>query len=284
MSVLSALSVLPCTLVLMGGPPCGAERGTIVFMPDVGGNLLYARPLVAPLSEAAACIGTRLDRTLLGRLDRLSVPDLGRRFAADLLQADLPRPLHLVGFSFAGLVAFETARHLAAANAPADGVWLIDTQVLRKLPGEGGIKAALHRPLAEVNTAIRFLWRNRRRFLGQREPYVLHRYGHLRIDLSRHPEGHRPVIRGLYRALVAYRPEPWPTSMRAGRTVLIRAGSEQRRAGVPDDLGWRRLTPTCEVVHVTGDHLSMLREAGNAAQVADVLLDGLASYPRSVVR
>lgn len=252
----------PETLFWMTGP---MRTGTLVFLPDLGGNVLYARNLVPALADRLGCAGLRLDSALTTIVDQVTVPELGRRFAQDLLAVDLPRPLYLAGFSFAGLVAFETACHLDKLGAAPDHLWLLDSQVQRKL---GGFYA-LQNPLVEAGYAMRYLARNWRRLIGLRaEPAILHRYGLVRMDLTRHPEGQRKIIAGLYGALADYRPTPWPK----GKATLVRASKEAPRGSASADLGWHRLIPNCRAIEAEGDHLSLLRDPARAAQVAAAIL------------
>lgn len=262
---------LPPTLLRLTGP---APGGTLVFMPDMGGSVFYARALVQEIGGLAGCLGTRLDSALSADLGHLTVPELGRRLAGDIARASLPQPLHLAGFSFAGYVAFEAARHLAALGLRVETLWLFDSEVLRKVPGFQPWRT----PLAEARRALGFTRRNWRVMLGGRpDPDVLHVYGEVPMYLWEHPEGCREIIRGLYRASTGYRPEPWPDPRLLDRAVLFRGVLERRPRGYPDDLGWRQLIPRCDVVDVGGRHLGMMTDPGAVSQVAAAMRGGLAA-------
>ncbi|MTE01775.1 hypothetical protein GIY56_15910 [Paracoccus sp. YIM 132242] len=262
---------LPATLVRLTGP---GQAGSLVFMPDMGGSVFYARALVQEIGGLAGCLGTRLDPALSADLGRLTVPELGRRLAQDIARAGLPQPLHLGGFSFAGYVAFEAARHLDALGLQVETLWLFDSEVLRKVPGF----RRWHAPLAETRRALGFTRRNWRVMLGGRpHPEVLHAYEEVPMYLWEHPEGCREIIRGLYRASTEYRPEPWPDPRLLGRTVVLRGVLERRHRGFPDDLGWRQLIPRCDVVDVGGKHLGMMTDPGAVSQVAAAMREGLAA-------
>ncbi len=253
--------LLPRTLFRIASAGSG---GTIVFFPDFGGSVFYARPLVAHLSGVATCIGTKLDRDLVTRTGAFDLTELCARFAADIHAADLPRPIHLAGFSFAGLLAFETARQLAAGGAAPETVWLFDSTAFHKIRRPLWTYLSPH----EIAYAIRFAVRNRRRILGgQPAPDILHRYGQIRMNLSRHPEGHRQIIRMLYNALGPFRLTPW----KDGRVILIRAADRNGARGVPDDLGWRLVAPACEVRTVETDHLGLLRDPACVAAIAAMM-------------
>ncbi len=262
---------LPSTLVRLTGP---APAGTLVFMPDMGGSVFYARALVGEIGAQVGCLGARLDPALSADLGRLSVPDLGRRLAQDIAGAALPRPLHLAGFSFAGYVAFEVARHLTALGVPVESLWLFDSEVLRRLPAF----RPWHAPLAEARRAVSFTRLNWRVMLGgRRDPDVLHAYDEVPMYLRDHPEGCRAIIRGLYPAATQYRPAPWPDPGLLGRAVLVRAVLEKTHRGLPDDLGWRHLIPRCDVVSIRSKHLGLLSDPDAVAELAGVMRGGLAA-------
>lgn len=262
---------LPPTLVRLTGP---APAGTLVFMHDLGGSVFYARSLVQQIADRVGCVGTRLDAALSADLGQLTVPQLGRRLAEDIARAGLPGPLHLGGFSFAGYVAFEAARHLATLGVPVGTLWLFDSEILRKVPGFRPWSA----PLAETRRVLGFVRRNWRVLLGGApDPDVLHVYGDVPMYLREHPAGCRDIIRGLYPAMIAYHPQPWTGTGHPGRTIVIRGVLERRHRGFPPDLGWCQLLPHCDVVDVSGKHLSMMTDPDAVSQVATAVRSGLAA-------
>ena len=257
-------------------PPTPA--GTIVFMPDLGGSVFYARALVQEIGGLVGCVGTRLDRSRFPDLDRMTVPELGRRLADDIARAGLQQPLCIAGFSFAGCVAFETVRRLAELGVQVDTLWVFDTEVLRSVPGFSAWRTA---PLAEMRRTLGFVRRNWRVLLGGRpDPDVLHVYGNVPMYLKEHPQGMRDIIRAMYPALTEYRPQPWSGPAPPGRTVLVRATLERRPRSFPDDLGWRHLVPRCEVVDVPGRHLGMMTEPAPVAQMAAAVRARLGRGPQ----
>ncbi|MEO5695797.1 MAG: thioesterase domain-containing protein, partial [Burkholderiaceae bacterium] len=240
--------------------------GSVVFCPDYGGNVMYARPLVPLLVEAdLRCLGLRLTPAMLEAPGGLDIGALGRTFAADIRQARLPRPLHLVGFSFAGIVAFETARHLTDPAAEPARLWIVDTHIHRLFP----LRYLLRGLRGELGYAVRWLLRNRRRLVtGRRDSDVLDHYGQMRFDLSQHPHAYRIVIRRLYEALARYRPKPW-----GGSATVLRA-REDVWPHIPDDLGWARLIRGgLTTIALQTDHLGLLQRSDAVRQVAQIILD-----------
>jgi thioesterase domain-containing protein len=235
--------------------------GSIVFLPDFGGNVIYAQPVQKVLANEFSCFGSRLAPDMVEKLDELSLVDIAERFAADIHQSDIPRPIHICGFSFAGLLAFETARHLSELGERRGELLILDTRIRhRKF-----LARLISNPLQEILYAGRYLMRNWRAVLpGLEEPLILHRYGQIRMDLGNHAEAHRVIIRQMYDKMAVYYPRPWEGSASVFRASEIQWGYRL------DDLGWGRLigNSIC-FVDVPGDHLSMLRNAENAAVLAD---------------
>ncbi len=254
-------AALPPTLFSLGGRRGG---GCVVFCPDFGGNVMYARQLVRLLAPDLHCIGARPTKSLIEEPDGVDIGRLGEAFATDIDRAGLASPIHVVGFSFGGFVAFETARHLAALGVHGVHLWIADTQVHRMFA---------HRYLLrgwrrELRYAVRFIVQNRRRlFARTADPDVLHRYGALRFNLSDHPVTYRTVIRLMYDALARYRPQPW-----AGTATVFRARHGDAWPHVPDDLGWSHLIEgDLKALVVDADHLGLVHEASAAAKVAGLI-------------
>ncbi len=258
----SAPARLPPTLFALGGAGTG---GSVVFFPDYGGNVLYARPLVPLLGVDLRCLGVRLTAPMLDAPDRLDIGALGRSFAADIRQAGLARPLHLIGFSFAGIVAFETARHLAEADSEPAQLWIVDTHIHRLFLR----RYVLRGPRRELGHAVRWLLKNRRRLLtGRHDPDVLDRYRQIRFELGEHPQAYRTVIRMFYESLARYRPQPW-----RGSATVLRA-RQDAWPHIPDDLGWSQLVRGgLRAIALQSDHLGLLRRNGTVQQVAQIILN-----------
>lgn len=252
-------SPLPKTLVRLSASNGDADRPRLVFCPDVGGNVLYARPLVQALAGEAECHGLRLSAPMLARLDDLTLAEIATGFAADIAAADFPGPVHIAGFSFAAYMAAETARRMAELGHPPARVWILDMAARRRVGAREIFRFALDRARSRIG-------------LGPQPSDVLHRLGFLRLDLSRHPDGYRPILRRLYRLYSHHRPVRVP-----GPVTVVIAEATRRTAPGPD-LGWSRCVMG-DVSHVSvpGDHLGMLRDPANARVVAERLRTQLAA-------
>ncbi|MGP9822324.1 non-ribosomal peptide synthetase [Salinarimonas sp. NSM] len=117
----------PGRLVPLGGT--GPRR--VYAFPGAGGALLVFADLVRALGADHAVVGVALDEPIEG-----SAGDVAARMAAlaracaDAIRAEAAGgdgPLTLLGWSFGGLVACETARALIADGAPVPRLVLVDT-------------------------------------------------------------------------------------------------------------------------------------------------------------
>lgn len=255
----TAKASLPSTLFQMNK---GTGPGALVPFPDFGGNTIYARPVVAALGTSVSSYAMRLSEAMVAALETSMMEDLARRFAADLVAANLPRPLHLMGFSFAGCLAYETARHLSQSGAAPGMLWIPD--LTRRRPF--GPAEFLRRPVRHLAGLARYAKRNwRRLLLRPRDPNILEAYGVLRIDMSAHPKSYRPIPCGMYGAFLNYRAKPASAPM-----TVVCAADTANKPGAVEGLGWRDLaTGPFRTVTVPGGHLIMRQPPQNARVIAD---------------
>ena len=262
MTVESQRNTLPSTLFQMSKAKTG---GSVVILPDFWGSVLYAQPLVRELAAEASFYGVRLAPDMVDNRQNHTMISLSKRFAADIIEADLPQPVRVCGFSFAGLLAFETARCLARTPGRQDGLFILDSRI--KHPN------LIRWALSLLKNELKYYKNNWRRIIaGEPESLILHRYGQIRIDLTEYSEAYRTIVRQLYRAMASYRPRKWK-----GSAVLFRALEDDWDARTPD-LEWSKLIMgKLEVVDVPGNHLGMLRNPENAAVLADQMRAYLSS-------
>ena len=258
---------LPPTILMLGANGTNGANGSIVFCPDYGGNVLYARPLVPLLAPSLQCLGLRLTPEWLAAPGGLELEAIGERFATDIDAAGLTPPIHLIGFSFAGIVAFETARHLAGIGSQAQ-LWIVDTHIHRLFPHRY-LPRGLWRELQHAGSWLR---KNRRRLLSRAgEPEVLHRYRQIRFDLRGVPQAYRSILRALYEAVGRYRPDAWP-----GGAAVLRARHDNW-PHIGDDLGWAHLIKgVLRTIPLQTDHQGLLQSPDAVRQVARIILDSMA--------
>lgn len=265
-------NTLPRTLMRMNSLETG---GSLVFLPDFGGNVIYAQPIQKVLSTEFSCFGARLAPDMVADLDNLSLIEIAERFATDIHQSDIPRPIHICGFSFAGLLAFETARHLSTIEPETGELLILDTSIRSRAL----IARFLRNPLQEILYIARYAARNWRTLLpGGRDPLVLHRYGQIRMELENHAEAHRSIIQQLYAKMAEYQPRPWNGSVTVFRAEETPLGQRL------DDLGWAHLiSGVLTLVNVPGDHLSMLRNPDNAVVLVEKMRLRLETVKKELV-
>ncbi|MCF8466635.1 MAG: hypothetical protein K9G33_04480 [Sneathiella sp.] len=262
MSDLTSKSKLPSTVFHMSECPAG---GSLVFFPDFGGNVLYAKPIVQKLSRDINCYGIRLSTDMVKDLESLSLVDIAFRFAEDISKEKLPEPIYVCGFSFAGYFAFETAIWLSMNHATMANLLILDTAIR---PKSLFVRLA-QSPILELLYAVRYLSKNWRSLLFKEKSTILHKYGQINFDLGQHPEAYQYIIRHMYRLLSKYKPRHWDV----GSAIVLKA---KRNHGVwhysKGDLGWNRfVNGKIMTISVPGDHLSMLRDPDNAAVLTSTL-------------
>jgi thioesterase domain-containing protein len=243
-------------------------NSNLIFFPDYGGNTHYSRGIVQKLGGKYSTYSLRLPEDIVGCLHEMSIEDVARRLADNILAARLSGSVHFLGYSFAGLLAYETARQMAKQGNGPTMLWLLDTVATRKL----NTQDVLRHPLYHIVAMKRFVRCNWRRIaLGQKNPLILSAYGIKNIDLSKHPESYRYIIRSLYTAMISYDPE-----ISEVPTTLLRAKDRSDSYALGRDLRWGKVAiGPFRVVSVPGDHLSMLRDTTNASVVSEKIFKGI---------
>ncbi|WP_317055410.1 thioesterase domain-containing protein [Roseovarius rhodophyticola] len=234
-----------------------------VFTPDLGGNLLYSRDLVPRLPSGLAPYGLSLTENALGALDSLKIESLAADFAEYLRNRWPDGALHLAGFSFAGVLAFETARMLTNRNRPVSHIWLFDTRVHRlHMPS-----AIFRSPVLEMKCLL--VHAAKSIFKRPSDPdTMLRSYRLLEIDLKQRPKAYWPTIRALHKALENYRPDPFDKTP----VTLFRTKEPNPLLARPRHLGWDRLTPDkLRVVDVDAEHLTIMHTAASLETITDCL-------------
>jgi thioesterase domain-containing protein len=255
----------------------GGALPPIHVFPDIGGNHLYARQAALSFDPARPVLGLRLPGLTPQALSAIGIEALAERFA-DALEAARPgAPHHLLGHSFAALLAFETACALQRRGARAGVVALIDAP-----PPPGAVRRAW----LGLQGAVRRAWRTRR-LRAAPCAQRLAEPGFAAFDLASFAPAYRAIISGLYGAMIRYRPRRHPV-----RVLVVRAGDGRfgRLAGglagglacERRDLGWSRFAAGgVTVVDVPGDHLSVVRDPRFARQVARAIETAMQTRPRA---
>ncbi|MER6415114.1 type I polyketide synthase [Streptomyces humidus] len=250
-------------LTTLRPPGSGSSRLPLFTFHPAGGPTSVYRPLTQLLPADQAVYG----------MERLSTVDSMEEKAAHYLRLirDIQPegPYQLLGWSFGGCLAYETALQLQAADETVGFLGLIDTILPAALPGLHSQDVLLER-------------------FGRFAEYVQKTYGHeLRLpydELAATPDEQQidvimrmvaqagldmsPGIMEHQRtsyvdARVGERYTPRPYN---GHVVLYRAQQAQPLTTALDprylrteaDLGWAPLCPSLEIIPVEGDHLSLI--------------------------
>ncbi|MEA2490886.1 MAG: hypothetical protein QOH21_2678, partial [Acidobacteriota bacterium] len=170
---------------------------------------------------------------------------------ADAIRAIQPEgPYYLAGYSAGGTVAYEIARQLARAGAPVAFVGLIDTALHPAMAPRW--KRSLHvallhrRPIATTRRYTRAVVRRvvrLSRWLA-RKPALLH---------APLPEIKANDALDRLRRSASLQPYDGPVTL-----FLAREGWGTDATN--EDLGWRTLCPDLRIVHVTGEHQSVIAD------------------------
>ncbi len=257
---------LPPTISCLRGKP---SRQSLIILPDIGGSVFYSRKILKYLPTGQSVFGLGLDDTLFNALPECTLNDLAVRFAADLCASSLPGPYHLAGHSFAGFLAYETARELVRREAPVGSLTLLDSALpymLRRHETGAWYRHGVER-LRHMRRRLRYPGKLRQTGRPEDEnTEFLSVPGYLYIDLTKFTERYGYIIRHLYRMMLDYRPGQY-----SGKVTLFRAG-KQAASGEFGDLGWGQYVfGPLEVLHVPCDHLDMVRSDEAARSVADAM-------------
>lgn len=244
----------------------------MIIFPDIGGNLIYARHIVAALQGRINCYGIRVVAPEQENFDGLTLEALAEKYADSIFHSELPGPVYMLGHSFAGLAAYETARQFKQLGRAPDGLFILDMPAI----SSASLASKLASPGKSLMAARDGVVEMLRSLLNPRAtPKVLHRFGYLRIDLEKHPQSYREIITGFYRMLTKYRPHPSDLDI-----TIFTAVENPLTQRWGHDLGWSKYSSgTLRMVPVSGDHLTMIRDQDNAADLAEIIVSGLLPFP-----
>jgi phthiocerol/phenolphthiocerol synthesis type-I polyketide synthase D len=234
----------------------GAAAPLFLFHPAGGSTAVYG-PLVK-LLDGVPCFG-------LERLpDRETVEDKAARYAESILERQPHGPYRLGGWSFGGCLAYETARHLAAAGHAVNALFLVDTILPLDSQDDDYLTGRFRRFVQYVERTYQVdlgLADVDRLSDDERFPLVLAR---LR---ERVPGMGAAVLEHQYTSYVdarvaeRYRPAPY-----SGEVVLFRARQphplttelDPRYLRTDRALGWDRYCSNLVIHDAPGDHISMV--------------------------
>ncbi|ONI76116.1 hypothetical protein ALI144C_36105 [Actinosynnema sp. ALI-1.44] len=231
------------------------------------------RPLVGLLPPDVTCYG-------MERLDHLDTVEAKAARYVELIRARQPDgPYRLGGWSFGGLLAFETARQLRAAGAEIELLFLIDTII--PLPDEDlAPDDALRRRLGRF---VDYIERVYQVDLGlpeqtlvalperERDELVMRRLSERVAGMGAAVLEHQRTSYVDARISEQYQPSRYPDAVllfRAKDPHPLTTTLDPRYLRTDDALGWDEFCPHLEVVKVPGDHITVI-DPPHVAIVAD---------------
>lgn len=263
---------------LVGIRPHG-EKPPLFFFPSLFGETCYARGIAAHVGTDQPVWGVQPSDPTGACHTYLPMQEIARRYADDLCALHPDGSFRFAGYSFGGVLAYETARQLLDRGRQVKLVALIDTGLsLDRQPtlaGCFGISLAIVRNLpgwvldnivrTEPKGFIAGL-NNHLQRLGKRGIRILSSGGSVAakpeigdlFDLSRLPAEYVRMMDANLRALREYAPKHY-----AGRLTLFRALTRPLLHSQRADLGWSEwVTGGVEIVSIPGHHASILKEPG----------------------
>jgi amino acid adenylation domain-containing protein len=256
--------------------PLGA-KAPLLFLPSLVGEITYAHRIVQHIGLDRPVFGIHPRDPVDDRPTHATLEQIAGRYVDDLCALQPNGPFRLAGYSFAGFLAYETARQLVARGRRVDLVAVIDTgpsrnasrtlagawstslAVLRNLPAwvvENLVRAQPKGFFATIRQHLRSVGkRSRRMFALGGRTFLQPELGEL-FDVDQLPQNYRAMMEFNLRALREYEPKAYP-----GRVTLIRARTRPLLHSLREDLGWGDWTRGgVDIRQVPGHHASILEE------------------------
>lgn len=249
--------------------PGSGDDLSLIAMPDLFGVPFWINKLLPHLDESFKVYGLRPDESLAKERETPRIADYAAEFAEIIADSRIAGSVVLIGYSFGGFLAYETARALRARGMAGVGVVILDAAVPSRL------RRSRLTDIVEWHARI-LGWRYRQlsRGLGRARVNGIERLdapGVFPVTLSDHPVHLRPIIRQFYRALARYQPEHFD-----GSIALLRAAKRRPILGPSPALGWDGyVRGEIDLHDIDGDHISMLFDdtaCMNTAQVINTAL------------
>jgi amino acid adenylation domain-containing protein len=243
----------------------------LYLVPGIGGMVLGLSYLAHRLGTTQPVFGLQARGVKNAEKPCESIEEMAAYYINAIRGSQPTGPYFIGGYSFGGVVAFEIARQLHAAGEPVGMLAIFDTEApgpqpfdamgfVQNLPFWFADFVLRRHPLDVATNVVSKLksWSKRLieklvRPLGLEPPPR-----NIEDDVvmpSHWPERYRRVIEAHYKALLAYKPGPYPGPMTLFRTKaqpLLRAHA---------DNGWSRLVRGgVEIYQIDGVHMNFLQE------------------------
>jgi thioesterase domain-containing protein len=248
----------------------------LLFLPSIGGETSYAHGVASHLGGDQPVLGVQPTDLMSEGQSYLPLEAMARRYSDDLCALQPDGSFRLAGYSFAGVLAYETARQLVDSGREVKLVALIDTGLTRDraptLAGCFGIALAVVRNLP--NWVLERILRNERKgfiaaihnhlqMIGRRGSRILSSGNVMSgkpemrdfVDVNQLPPEFVKMMELNLRALREYTPKHYP-----GRLTLFRASTRPLFHSQTADLGWSDWASGIDILPIPGHHGSILNE------------------------
>lgn len=244
----------PCVVAIQ---PKGKETPLHVIS-GLGGNVIKFQKLAFHLGEDQPIFGL-LPRGLDGKEPYFTRIEDMAAFYANAIQANQPvGPYRLMGYSFGGLVAFETARQLTGRGTQVSFVGLLDTaepqyldRLQKTLPSRERYRVFKDH-LAEIVSSER-PWERFKNFIATKISSITFK---LYRALGRSvPQDLGKIEYINLLAGTQYHPGPYE-----GKLTIFRSTIREISDGTDRALGWGGYSARTEVVELPSNHFNLLQE------------------------
>ncbi|AEQ96691.1 non-ribosomal peptide synthetase [Xanthomonas oryzae] len=247
------------------------HQPVVVCVPGAGDNVAAFVDLAAALGDAWSIYGLQPRGLQRDQLPHGTVESAATAYVAWVIEELPDRPIHLLGHSFGGWLAFDLARQLAAHGRTVASLTLLDSQV----PGADGALGKPYTATAVLERLIELLQLSRGVSLGI-DPHLFPtldhaqqldvvRAGMVRVGLLPQcapPDAIHGVVQVFGTALrTVYRPAyRYPGTLRLVQADHPLLGAADNRTQHEEQAaGWRALASELSTWCASGDHFSMLR-------------------------
>lgn len=260
--------------------PNGAA-GSIWCLPGSDGDAEIFRNLSPNLPPECGAYGINLTRVHVGAV-QLSIEAIAAICVRAVRSRDHSGPIHLLGYSFGGLVAYEMARQLRSSGSLVGFLGMVDTSLVVQLASVTALESLSAKGKRKFVTWARHgrtLITGPQRVRWFRETVISKLFAKAYARLTAHritiPIWLRNVNDLNIFASTHYRPPPNP-----GRVVLIRARDEFRDKRWTIDLGWKSVQiGELQIKELPGTHRDLVRtESASLGRLVGSYLRGQADY------
>lgn len=268
-----AIADTPATSCLVPIRP-SSEPGAVILIHGIGGHVFDLMRLGGLIDTSLTVTALRAVGLEPGETPVTTVDAAADAFGDLIASRFAAQPVHLVGYSFGGIVAIELARRRLATGAPVGAVVLLDSYPHpRCWPRVQALDVRLRRIGNQARVLLAADWRTRLDYAAARLKTPSAKLpGASRVQWLAAPDDAAPEIRAVFDAasvaIDRYRPQFFDHPVTFIKPLLPSTFLPTNPRAV-----WRATLPGLEIRTVSGDHVTMLEaHAGEVAAVVSHLV------------